>query len=444
MPTSLTRFRVMCVFVAAFSPRCAEAPIEMLHALAQRTGGGGVADPSQRELAIWHCAAGCHPGMISSVRSGMVAGLLDDLYADMAPEEVRARWAAMAGPEKYMRATTAPKAGNIAAAERLFEQMGLSTADLERRYLRRDELPEGVALFRDASEEEPAGAAAVPVPTTACASDAPPAGAKGKKKGGVFGHLAPKGGAGSSAAGSNSGAAGAAVAAASPAKEMTFLEFVRKELPSVRHLEAKVPDEFGCVFFTTGNAGAAPLLQWHTSTNLVSHYTYGAVQPADKWGLQGGAWTRVHTVLPFAHQWPVAPEQDGAEGQGQGQGEGGGGAKSPVHSFPQHGRKYLLALSGAKDGNGIPGPSLFPVYLKGAFHGVRSTIEAHNNSAKMQGAEYLEASGVAGMCVDVGDKPEPAPKVQLRATDAHGKVTLYDLVCEGDGEAVVAAPQPVP
>ena len=315
-----------------------------------------------------------------------------------------------------------------------------SSADLERRYLRREEVPERVVLFRDASEGE-----AEAVPTTTCAPDAQPPASKEKKpakKGGVFGHLAPKGGAASSAAGSNAGAAGgAAAAAAPPTKQMTFLEFVRKELPSVRRLEAKVPEEFGCVFFVTGNAGTAPLMQWHTAANLVSQYTYGAVQPAAKWGLESGAWTRVHTLLPFAHQWPVESEE------GEGQGENGGAAKSPSHSFAQHGHKYLLALEGAKDGNGVPGPSLFPVYLKSAFHGVRSTIEAHNNTAKMQGAEYLEQKGVAGMCVDVGEKPDPAPKVQLRATDAHGKVTLYELTCEGEGKAdgaAAAAPQPVP
>lgn len=378
--------------------------------------------------------------MVTSVRSGMVSNLLADLYAEMPLEAVRARWAALANPENYMRATTAPSAGNVAAAERLFEQLGLSSADLERRYLRRDEVPERVVLFRDVSE-----AVAVPVPTTTCAPDAQPPASKEKKpakKGGVFGHLAPKGDAGPSAAGSNSSAAGgaaAAAAAAPPTKQMSFLEFVRKELPSVRRLEAKVPEEFGCVFFITGNAGTAPLMQWHTATNLVSQYTYGAVQPAAKWGLESGAWTRVHTLLPFAHQWPVESEE------GEGQGENGGAAKSPAHSFAQHGRKYLLALEGAKDGNGVPGPSLFPVYLKSAFHGVRSTIEAHNNTAKMQGADYLERRGVAGLCVDVGEKPNPAPKVQLRATDAHGKVTLYELTCEGEGKAdVAAAPQPVP
>lgn len=411
----------------------------MLHSLAHRVAG---AEASQRELAIWHCAAGCHPGMVTSVRSGMVSNLLSDLSAEMSPETVRSRWQSLTGPENYMRATTAPSAGNVAAAERLFEQMGLTSADLERRYLRRDELPERAVLFRDAAAE--GEAVPVPVPTTTCAPEAQ----KPAKKGGVFGHLAAKGGAGSSTAGSSSSAAGGAAAAAAaaavpPTKQMTFLEFVRKDLPLVRRLEAKVPEEFGCVFFVTGNAGTAPLMQWHTTTNLVSQYTYGAAQAASDWGLEAGAWARVHTLLPFPHQWPVESE-DGGEGEGEGE---KCAAKAPSHSFAHHGHKYLLALEGAKDGNGVPGPSLFPVYLKSAFHGVRSTIEAHNNTAKMQGVEYLERKGVAGLCVNVGEKPEPAPKVQLRATDAHGKVTLYELTCEGEGKAdepAAAAPQPVP
>ena len=91
-----------------------------------------------RHYVVWRAvatapAAFCHP------RSSMIGTLLEDLATGMDFATVSARFAAKMHPLQYQRPQAAPRAGNIADAEKIVAKLGIAQA-LERRFARIGEI----------------------------------------------------------------------------------------------------------------------------------------------------------------------------------------------------------------------------------------------------------------------------------------------------------------
>ena len=69
----------------------------------------------------------------------MIGTLLEDLATGMDFATVSARFAAKMHPLKYLRPQAAPRAGNIADAEKIVAKLGIARS-LERRFARIDEI----------------------------------------------------------------------------------------------------------------------------------------------------------------------------------------------------------------------------------------------------------------------------------------------------------------
>jgi len=378
-------------------------------------------DDTTFNLSLWHTiVAASSPGMVSSVRSGMVSTLLAAAtYGADDMDYVRRAWEAKANPVTYMRATVDPLVGNVEAAERKLKELDITMDDLKRRYLKRSEVPINVPLWRQQVEGEgkEAGAAAA-------------AAAAAKDSGKLFGSLPRR------SKKDPSPAAGAASRAAelAQAKLVSFRTFAKHVLQGAtppRTIELLLPDAIQCQFFITGELGSTPLFFFHREeegAHRASGYTYGVTaQPLQQWGLaqQKDQWTNVHMILPSHTQWDDEP------------------GKPQRH--PQEGESYVIAISGAEDKmGGEPGLCLFPTWLRPQLHAVRSTIDSFNRNGhlKLCGAEYLASEGVAGVKIAVGDKPVPAPLWHLRVTDQQGSVKYYDIKSEGPARGLDEEEEP--
>jgi len=261
----------------------------------------------------------CHP------RSSVIGPLLEDIEAGMAFEDVKRRFDAKLGPLQYQRPQAAPTAGNLKAAEDLFERLGLAPA-LERRFARFDELE---LLWRPEVSEA----------------------SKGK---GVFGHITPK-----------DMEPGPAMSV--PAARMTWDKFSRIVLPNARDLRLMVPARGAFIALTSAAHASAPaILKWddaHHSgeRNPVAWYVYPGGSGADQWGLKA-AWTRVTGATLFPNQWGPKPQSFLADG-------------------------VILVLEGAVDSHTSSGNALFPECLKAELHGVRAVVEAYSKRATLSARE---------------------------------------------------------
>jgi hypothetical protein len=179
-----------------------------------------------RDNIVWRAVAAapagfCHP------RSSMTGTLLEDIAAGLEFETVSQKFANKMHPSQYQRAQAAPSAGNIAAAEKLFNDLGLAPS-LDRRFARLDEIE---TIWR-------------------------PAGAPKEASSGVFSHLKQKGA-------TESGGLNL------PSKAITWEKFRRDVLPSAHAIEAYVApstDRFAALV-TAVNADASPILQWDADGN---------------------------------------------------------------------------------------------------------------------------------------------------------------------------------
>lgn len=198
-----------------------------------------------KKNVVWRAIASapagfCHP------RSSMIGTLLEDIAAGMEFSEVSRRFAAKMHPLAYQRPQAAPKAGAIAQAEKLFEQLALAPA-LERRVARFDEVPK-VWEPRQAEAPKPAG--------------------------GVFGHLTPKG-------------ASTLPAMEIPAQLMTLQKFVQTVMPAAEKVEVHL-GAGNLPFFvvtTAVHADAPRLFHWD---HPFSWYVWHGGAPARQYGLPIG------------------------------------------------------------------------------------------------------------------------------------------------------------
>jgi len=250
----------------------------------------------------------------------MVGSFLEDIAAGLPFPEVKRRFDAKMHPLQYQRPQAAPNVGAIAAAEKLFAQLGLAPA-LERRYARLDEV-ETLWTPQECS---------------------PKANTEG-----VFGHLTPK------------GQSNPSTTLNIPAVTMTWEKFARTVLPTATALEAMVPSHGNFLALTTAvHADAPPLIRWDTEDycNPVAWYLWNGGSPASQWGLSPG-WCKVVALSFLPTMWGPNPS-------------------------PHLGEGVVAILDGALDTRRDAGNCLFPETIRQELHGVRAVIEAYSKSATL-------------------------------------------------------------
>lgn len=294
-------------------------PVNWLHDLQKRVHG------QQGYNYLWKRVASapegyCHP------RASVVGSLLEDIAEGRPFADISKRFAAKLDPTKYQRAQVAPTAGNIEAAERLVEKLGLARS-LPRRFAKLHEvMPHARWMPFD-----------TPLPF------------EGASAGGVFSHLTPKG--------------EHVQTVQLPAVTVTWTKFEREVLITAEKMEIHVPSHGNFIGMTTAmHADAPPILKWDDvyERNPVAWYCYAKGSSAQQWGLRPG-WAKVLCVVPLPNLWGERPTPYLFDGR-------------------------VLVIDDAHDKQHTGG-ALFPELLRDELHGIRSTVEAYSRSATLAGKE---------------------------------------------------------
>lgn len=215
----------------------------------------------KRDNVTWRAVASAPPGF-SHVKSTMIGSLLEDLASGASFEGVRKRFAQKMNPLQYQRPTAPPTLGNIAQAEKIVAELGLSGA-LDRRFA---SLVDVETLWRPTVPEV--------------------------RHDGVFGHLkAP------TTAPTISGTSGV----------MTWVKFQRDVLPNARKIEYLVPHgaQSYIALITAQNRAAPPILQWdHIGRrNPVNWYVYPHGSNPTQWNLYPGRYVEVTGICDLPCHW---------------------------------------------------------------------------------------------------------------------------------------------
>lgn len=293
------------------------------------------------------------------VRSTMISTLLDDLKLGMAFDKVQERWKAKMHPLQYQRPTAPVKAGNVERAEKIVAELGLASA-LRRRFARLDEV---MSYWR---------------PTVA---------PKDEKTGGVFDHLKK--------------AKIDVKAIELPPATMTWEKFRRTILNDALDIEYRTPYYRGAYYgmVTQADPDAKPILQWDVvPRNPVSWYFWHGGSTAAEWGLSHSTWVRVNAICECPAHW------------------------YDKEKFKHHNEMALLVLEGAREKRSSRG-GLFPECVRSELHEIRSVIEAHSQSAEVEGKEVGNANGAA---IQKGQDGEHLLRVRTRDGWAQYKIDRWD------------------
>lgn len=279
----------------------------------------------QRNRILWRLVSEAAAGWCSP-RGSVLGALVEDLQAGMHAEAVTRRHNERMDPLQYQRPSAPTSAGNVAQAERLFEQLGLAPS-LRRRPAAADEL---VHIWTPrAKPQDP-------------------------ESSGVFGHLL-----------ASQGSPDHQARLTTSPVTMTFTKFRRDVLPRAIEIQARVParGQF-CAFTTAVERDAPPILQWDSEEirNPFAWYVYANSSPASQWGLSAGRLARVICVSEMPPVWTDRTR------------------------WKDYGNSVLLVLEGARD-SANTSLALFPECLRGELHQVRRTIEAHSRSRKLEPLE---------------------------------------------------------
>lgn len=209
----------------------------------------------------------------------------------------------------------------------------------------------------------------------------PPAPSAPSGGGGVFDHLRNP---------------GRAPTGAADGGTMTWEKFATKVLPGAQAISVVVPSNGDFIALVTAvHADAPPILQWDREgeRNPVSWYRYSGGSAASQWGLRGGAEVPVTGVTLQPSMW--------------------------TSDLDHHGKGAVFLLAGCREVNGSEGLALFPETLKSELREVRSVIEAHSRSRRVQGAEAATACGLGfkGAVVNVTDKTGVTIRYQIDRWD---------------------------
>ena len=381
MAEKLEDYRTLCRGLAEFSPDVLTQALGLLQAdalyrsekvlgVAQWVAALHAARDSKRGPAkanvTWRAVATA-PAGFCHIRSTMISTLLEDIASGMDFDAVAKRFARKMSPLQYQRPQVAPKAGNIADAERLVAKLGVA-ASLARRFARFDDVQEFVWLPDAPKTVTPAG--------------------------GVFGGVKARGDV----------AQPGHVTDSMPYKAITWEKFSRDVLPGVATMTCEIRNSGNFYALVTAvDAEAPPIIQWDREDrrNPVSWYTVGgggfmAAGPSpSRWNLRSGASVVVHGVCLLPFMWHD-------------------GCKTP------HGEGAIFILEDCKDTEGKDS-ALFPEILRAETHGARATIEAFSHNNPLQGAGDASA---CGLCIRRG---EGQGDVHVRVTTKTGVKLAYRI-----------------
>lgn len=266
----------------------------------------------------------CHP------RSSMIGTLLEDIAAGMNYNDIERRFKAKMSPLVYQRPQAAPRAGTIAQAEKVVEQMGIANS-LKRRYAKLEEL-NSIWVKRKVEK----------------------AGKEGK---GVFGHLAPR-------------EATQVKDMLLPAITVTWDKFQRTVLPGAERIQCYIHNSranYGA-FTTAADNDAPPILAWdqEDQRNPFSTYLWVGGSLPSQWSLPGG-FVDVNAIAYRPNMW--------------------------FGNYPNQTQGVMFVLNGAKESRSA-GLALFPEILKSELHSVRSVIEAFSIRGEIEGMDEATACGL--------------------------------------------------
>lgn len=283
--------------------------------------------------AVAHAPRFCH------IKSSVVGPLLDDITAGVSFAVIERKHRDKLHPLNYQRPQAAPSAGNVAAAEKLVQKLGIERS-LERRFARLDELKRVNAIWLPRPMPEQHGGS------------------------GVFAHVRTK---------TPRHPQEAVPPVNTPAVPMTWEKFSRTVLSTEpAEIEILVPYSAGFFAMTTAaHADAPPILKWDQEgeRNPFATYTYVRPMPASSWGLISGRYVELTGIFPHPNLWGSNPQ-------------------------PHLGQGVLLVIDGCKDSQKNQGNALFPDILKAELHGARATIESYSKTAKFSGHEDASVAGL--------------------------------------------------
>jgi hypothetical protein len=289
----------------------------------------------QRENLTWLAVANAPPGFCH-IRSGMLGTLLEDIQNGLTFPQIAERFNAKMNPLQYLRPTALPKAGNIAQAEKIIEQLQTAGA-LARRFAKLEDLQ---ALWK------PKVKASTPL---------------GFQPKGIFGHL-------------QTATTKTQSQIDVPPIVMTWEKFARTILPTAQTIEYFVPasQQAYMALVTAQNPEAPPIIQWDTAEcrNPVTWYFYASGSSPNRWNLRSDTYCAVTAIVLQPSLWHH-PE-----------------------NFAHKGEKAFLILQNAQDKEYVRGAGFFPESLKSEYHEIRSTMEAYAKDAVLAGKDEATACGI--------------------------------------------------
>ena len=258
----------------------------------------------------------CHP------TSSVIGSILDDITAGLPFADIKRKFDAKMKPNVYQRPQAAPSIGNIKAAEKVVEKLGIAPA-LRRRWATMEDLLE--TMWTPSFTKEP---------------EAP--------KGGVFDHLKSKA----------KDAAPTRVLDIPPLL-VTWDKFKRDIMPNALSIHLRNQRFLPMAALVTAtDASAPPIIAWDNEDrrNPLSWYVHEVTHSTNRWN-----------ILERTVKVAAITDQPGNWFNGK---------------FYGAGDINFLVLEGAYDMAPENGIALFPELLKPDLHGIRSTIEAHSNSSE--------------------------------------------------------------
>lgn len=294
-----------------------------------------------RDNLIWRAVA-TSPDAFWHVNNTMISTLLDDLAAGKPMAEVKRAWVAKMDPGRYRRAQVAPTAGQVAAANRTAEQLGVTPQTLARRFARLAEIPAQARLWAPPDATPPslkAGGTFSGV-STRPARHEPPATLVG---------LEPT--------------------------TMTWEKFARTVLDSALEVKFRTPAHRASFYglLTAADPAGPPLFQWDglegQARNPVNWYVEREGSLPARWNLPANAWVGVRAVLSPPYRWNDRP-----------------------HLFAHHMDRAFLVLDGARE-TFNPSLCLFMEVMRADFNPIRAVVEQYSREGLAAGKEEGDANG---------------------------------------------------
>ncbi|WP_459478023.1 hypothetical protein [Clostridium saccharoperbutylacetonicum] len=261
----------------------------------------------------------------------MIGTLLDDIVSGLSFDSVSRRFAEKMHPLQYQRPQAAPKAGNVAEAEKLVEKLGIQKS-FNRRFAKLEELNK---IWTSKEKQE--------LP----------------KNKGIFSHLITK-------------EKKVQSKMEIPAITMTWRKFSETVLPFAEDIEYLVKEgkyNFSAIL-TAVHEDAPPIFQWDSEEkrNPFSWYVYVDGSDHSRWNLNIG-YCKVTGICMQPSMW--------------------------YDENSYHSKSVFFILEGAKDKrNKNSGNSLFPEMLKSELRQIRSTIEAYSKTQDIEGYDEASACGI--------------------------------------------------